>query len=114
MCTHWRQTTANERAYGAHSINTLVATSKTGFSSCMTLNPQSTLNTVGLVARPQHSPCPCYTHVLSRCLHGGTTLVHQTLAGATVHRLIERWVEQTGRWLSLWYRLEQPHLSGPI
>ena len=60
----------------------------------MTLNPLSTLNNVGLLVRPQHSPYPCYTHVLVRCWHVGTTLVHRTLAGATVHRLIDRWVEQ--------------------
>ena len=63
MCTHSRQITVNERAYGAERIHTLVRLAKTGFLSCMTLNPQSTLNNVGLFARPQHSPCPCYTHV---------------------------------------------------
>jgi len=68
----------------------------------MTLNPQSTLNNVGLLARPPHSPYPCCMHVLSRYWHVGTTLVHQTLVGATGHRLIERWVGQTGRWLWRW------------
>ena len=60
----------------------------------MTLNPLSTLNNVGLLVRPQHSPYPCYTHVLVRCWRGGTIPVHRTLASATEHRLIERWVEQ--------------------
>ena len=56
MCTHWRQTTANERAYGAERIHTLVRLAETGFPSCMTLNPPSTLNNAGLHAHPPHSP----------------------------------------------------------
>ena len=73
MCTHWRQTTANERAYGAQRIHTLVRLAETGFCCLMTLNPQSTLNNVGLLVRPQHSPCPCYTPVPDRCWRVGTT-----------------------------------------
>ena len=69
----------------------------------MTLNPQSTCYTVGLHVRQQHSLCPCYMHVLVRCWHVGTTPVHQALAGATGHRLIERWVGRTERWLYRWY-----------
>ena len=99
MCTHWRQTTANERAYGAQRIHALVRLAKTGFRSCMSINPQPTLNNAGLVARPQHSPCPCYTHVPVHGWRVGTTLVHRTLANATEHRLIDRWEEQTERWL---------------
>jgi len=60
----------------------------------MTLNPQSTLNNAGLVVRPQHSPCPCYTHVHVRYWHGGTIRFRQTWAGATVHRQIDRWVKK--------------------
>ena len=71
----------------------------------MTLNPLSTRYNVGLLVRPQHSPYPCCTHVLVRCWHVGTTPVHRTLAGATVHRLIDRWVERTEHWLFRCYYL---------
>ena len=73
-----------------------------GFHHYRQLNPQSTLNNVGLVVRQQHLPCPCYTHVHVRCWRGGTTLVLRILGGATGRRLIERWVEQTERWLCRW------------
>jgi len=69
------------------------------------VNPQSTLNNAGLVARQQHSPCPCYTHVLSRCWRVGTTPVLRTLVDATEHRLIERSVGQTEHWLYRWWCL---------
>ena len=95
MCTHWRQTTANERAYGAQRIHALVRLAKTGFRSCMSINPQPTLNNAGLVARPQHSPYPCYKLVHVRCWHVGTIRFRQTWVGATEHRLIERWVGHT-------------------
>ena len=101
--THSRQTTVNERSHGAERIHALVQLAKMGFRSCMTLNPQSTLNTVVLLARPQHSPCPCYTPVLVRCWREGTIRFRQTWAGATEHRLIDRSVEQTERWLYRWY-----------
>ena len=103
--THWRQTTVNEHAYGAEPIHRLVRLAKTGFRSCTSVNPLSTLNNVGLLVVPPHSPCPCYTHVHVRCWHVGTTLVHRTLVNATEHRLIERSVEQTERWLCRWYYL---------
>jgi len=38
---------------------------------------------VGLVVRPQHSPCPCCRHALVRCWRVKTTLVHQTWVNAT-------------------------------
>ena len=102
--THSRQTTVNEHAYGTERIHSLGQLAKTELNNCMTLNPPSTLNNVGLVARPQHSPCSCCTHVLARYWRVGTTLVLQTLVDATVHRLIKSWVEQTERWLCGWYR----------
>ena len=64
-----------------HSRTVLLA--KTGFLSCMTLNPLSTLSSVALLVRPPHSPCPYYTHVHVRYWHGGTILVHRTLVDAT-------------------------------
>ena len=94
---NWRQIPLKQRSHGAERIHALVSLAKMGFRSCMTLNPQSTCYNVGLVDRPQHSPCPCCMHVLVRYWHVGTTLVHRTLAGATGHRLIERWVGQTER-----------------
>ena len=103
--THSRQTTVNEHAYGTERIHSLGQLAKTELNNCMTLNPPSTLNNVGLVARPQHSPCPCCTHVLARYWRVGTTLVRRTLVGATVHRLIDRWEARTGRWLSHWHYL---------
>ena len=65
--------------------------------------PPSTLNNVGLVARPQHSPCPCYKLLLVRCWRVGTILVLRTLVDATAHHPIDRWEEQTERWLCRWY-----------
>ena len=72
-----------------------------------------TLSTVGLFAHPPHSPCPCCRHVHVRCWRVGTIPVHQTLVDATEHRLIERWVERTERWLYRWYypRIKRQWLS---
>jgi hypothetical protein len=86
-----------------------------GLANCMTLNPQSTLNNAGLLARPPHSLYPRYTPVPDRCWHVGTTLVHRTLVDATVHRLIDRWGAQTGRWLSRCYYLRiKPPMIVPM
>ena len=63
FCAHWRQTTVNEHAYGAERIHALVRLAKTGFRSCMTLTPLSTLNNVGLRVRQPHSPCLYCRHV---------------------------------------------------
>ena len=100
--TRSRQTTVNEHAYGTERIHSLVQLAKTELNNCMTLNPLSTCYNVGLLVRQQHSPCPCYTPVLSRYWHVGTTRFRQTWVGATEHRLIDRSVEQIERWLWRW------------
>ena len=76
-----------------------------GYIGYLSLNPQSTCYNVGLHVRPQHSPCPCYTPVLSRYWHVGTIHFRQTWVGAIKHRLIDRSVEQTERRLYHWYYL---------
>ena len=63
MNTQWRQTTVKQRSYGAECIHRLVWLANTGLTHFMTLNPQSTLNNVGLLVLQQHWPCPCCTHV---------------------------------------------------
>ena len=98
--THWRQITAQRACTRCPTHSHTGATSGNGV--LLLYDAQSTVHFEQRGAG--RSPTTLTLSMLHartrpRDWRGGTTLVHRTLANATEHRLIDRWEEQTERWL---------------